>query len=39
MAAMDLSNLALRDPQVSARGAKTCQLISTPKNEKVFMTS
>ena len=38
MAAMDLSNLALRDPQISAKGAKTCQLISTPKNEKVFMT-
>ena len=30
--------MALRDPQVSAKGAKSCQLISTPQNEKVFMT-
>ena len=35
---MDLSALALRDVQVSAKGAKSCQLITTPTNGKVQLT-
>ena len=35
---MDLSALALRDVQVSVKGAKSCQLITTPTNGKVQLT-
>ena len=33
---MDFSTLQLRDATISARGAKSCQLVNS-KNEKVYL--
>ena len=34
---MDTKNWQLKDPTISARGAKSCALVKSP-NEKVFVT-
>ena len=35
---MDTSNWQLRDPTISAKGAKSCSLIKSPSNDKIFFT-
>ena len=34
---MNLENLALREPQISPKGARSAQLITTPQNERVYL--